>query len=86
MSRHEQLVQQGKKIIQQAPQLYIDLDVEADGVPGYGSLLSIGAVSPYGETFYAELQPASEKFLASNRAFAEAHNLERERLLREGVT
>jgi hypothetical protein len=84
MSRHEQLVRQGQEVMRQAPQLYIDLDVEADGVPGYGSLLSIGAVSPYGETFYAELQPASEKFLPSNRAFAEAHNLGRERLLQEG--
>jgi hypothetical protein len=84
MSHHEQLVRQGQEIIQQAPQLYVDLDVEADGIPGCGSLLSIGAVSPYGEVFYTELQPASDKFLPSNRAFAEAHNLERERLLREG--
>jgi hypothetical protein len=84
MPRHEQLVAQGRAIIRQAPQLYIDLDVEADGIPGYGSLLSIGALSPWGETFYAELRPASEKYLPSNRAFAEAHNLERERLLQEG--
>jgi hypothetical protein len=83
MSSHEQLVRQGREIVQQAPQLYIDLDVEADGIPGYGSLLSIGAVSPYGETFYAELKPMSEKYLPSNRAFCEAHNLERERLLQE---
>jgi hypothetical protein len=84
MRRYEQLVARGRDIIQQAPQLYIDLDVEADGIPGYGSLLSIGAVSPYGETFYTELQPSSEKYLLSNRSFAEAHSLERERLLREG--
>lgn len=84
MTKHEQLVAHGQDILQQAPQLYIDLDVEADGVPGYGSLLSIGAVSPFGETFYTELQPSSEKFLPSNRSFAEAHNLERERLIQEG--
>lgn len=84
MSHHEQLVEVGKNVLQQAPQLYVDLDVEADGVPGYGSLLSIGAVSPWGETFYAELKPTSERYLPSNRAFAEDHNLERERLLSEG--
>lgn len=37
-----------------------------------------------GETFYAELRPSSEDFIPSNRAFCEAHNLERERLLDEG--
>ncbi len=84
MPGHKQLVEHGRDILKQAPQLFIDLDVEADGIPGYGSLLSIGAVSPYGETFYAELKPAAEKYLPSNRSFAEAHGLERERLLREG--
>lgn len=85
MSSHESLVSTGKEVIREAPQLYIDLDVEADGVPGYGSLLSIGAVSPWGDTFYRELKPTSERFLPSNRAFAEAHGLKRERLLDEGV-
>jgi len=84
MTQHEQLVERGRDIIQQAPQLYLDLDVEADGIAGYGSLLSVGAVSPWGETFYAELQPASDKYIPSNRAFAEAHNVERERLLQDG--
>ncbi|HSX31862.1 MAG TPA: hypothetical protein VLF43_01245 [Candidatus Saccharimonadales bacterium] len=84
MPSHEQLVAKGHEILKQAPQLYIDLDVEADGIPDYGSLLSIGAVSPWGETFYTELKPASERFIPANRAFCEAHGLERNRLLEEG--
>lgn len=84
MTKHEQLVTRGGEIIKAAPQLYLDVDVEADGIPGYGSLLSVGAVSPWGETYYSELRPTSERYLESNRAFCEAHNLERERLLDEG--
>src|SRR5688572_32179767 len=84
MSRHEQLVARGHEVIKAAPGLYVDLDVEADGVPGYGSLLSVGAVSPWGDTYYAELKPNSERFIPSNRAFCEAHNLQRERLMDEG--
>lgn len=75
----------GREIVQHAPQLYIDLDVEADGVAGYGSLLSIGAVSPWGETFYRELYPHDEEYIDGNRQFCEEHNLERQRLLREGI-
>ncbi len=84
MANHEQLAARGSEVIKAAPELYIDLDVEADGIPGYGSLLSVGAVSPWGETYYTELRPASERFIESNRAFCEAHNLERERLMDEG--
>ena len=84
MALHEILVEQGRGILQDAPQAYIDLDVEADGKPGYGSLLSIGAVSPWGETFYTELQPSSDRFISSNRDFCEAHGLERDRLIEEG--
>lgn len=85
MASHETLVSTGREVIREAPQLYIDLDVEADGVPGYGSLLSIGAISPWGDTFYRELRPSSDRFLPASRAFAEAHGLERERLLEEGT-
>ena len=84
MATHEQLHARGKEIIQNAPQLYFDVDVEADGIPGYGSLLSVGAVSPWGETYYAELKPSNERFLPSNRKFCEAHDLNHERLLEEG--
>ncbi len=85
MRSHTQLVGIGKEIVRAAPQLYIDLDVEADGIPGYGSLLSIGAVTPWGDTFYEELRPSSDRYLPSNRRFTEAHSLERERLLEEGT-
>ena len=84
MASHEQLRVQGREIIQRAPQLYFDVDVEADGIPGFGSLLSVGAVSPWGEEFYAELKPSSDRYLEGNRQFCEDHNLKRERLLDEG--
>jgi hypothetical protein len=77
--------QHGREIIQSAPQLYIDLDVEADGKAGYGSLLSIGAISPWGETFYQELCPASELWVPDQRQFCENHGLSRGRLLKEGT-
>lgn len=84
MTYHEHLVEQGRNIVQGAPQLYIDLDVESDGKPGRGSLLSIGAVSPWGEEFYIELKPSSDQYVPVQRDFCEAHGLERERLIREG--
>lgn len=84
MTRHELLVARGHEIVQAAPQAFLDFDVEADGVPGYGSLLSFGARSPWGHEFYAELKPTSERFIDSNREFCEAHNLQRDRLMEEG--
>jgi hypothetical protein len=84
MDRHEQLVKRGQIIVRNAPQLYIDLDVEADGKAGYGSLRSIGAVSPWNEEFYAELSPKSDLYIPSQHEFCENHGLERERLIREG--
>jgi hypothetical protein len=74
----------GAHHIQRAPQAFIDVDVEADGIAGYGSLLSIGAISPWGDEFYAELQPTNEIFIDGNREFCENHGLARERLLEEG--
>jgi DNA polymerase III alpha subunit (gram-positive type) len=79
------LYEQGKELIRAAPQLYVDLDVEADGKPGHGSLLSIGAVTPWGDEFYAELKPTSSVWVQSQKDFCEAHNLKRERLLQEGT-
>lgn len=80
-----ELIERGKLIVQEAPQLYIDIDVEADGKAGYGSLLSIGGVTPYGDEYYIEIKPDSELYIASQREFCEVHGLERERLMREGV-
>jgi len=82
-SRKEQLWDAGREIVAAAPQTYIDIDVEADGIAGYGSMLSIGAQSVNGESYYSEIRPASEEFITSNRRFCEAHGLERERLLDE---
>lgn len=84
MLRHEQLVERGREIVQAAPQAFIDVDVEADGIAGHGSLLSVGAVSPWGETFYAELRPTSEAFVPSQRDFCDKLGLTRERLMDEG--
>lgn len=80
---NQSLHEYGRKIVQEAPELYIDIDVEADGYAGYGSLLSIGAVTPSGETYYSELRPDSEIYIAGQRQFCEEHGLERERLLAE---
>lgn len=82
---NHELYECGKQIVQDAPQLYIDLDVEADGKPGYGSLLSIGAVTPWGEEFYEELRPTSNVYVPSQREFCEDHGLKRQRLLHEGI-
>lgn len=81
----EQHYENGRQIVQVSPQLHIDFDVEADGIAGFGSLLSFGGISPYGETIYRELKPTSDIWLPSNRQFCEEHNLERERLMDEGV-
>ena len=85
MGTFETNFNRGRDIVQASPQLMIDLDVEADGTAGYGSLLSIGAVDPFGATFYRELRPADENFIDGNHEFCEAHGLERSRLLEEGV-
>lgn len=73
----------GKEIVLNAPQLYVDIDVEADGIAGHGSMLAIGAQSPTGESFYSEIKPAFEDFNPSHIEFTQQHGLERERLLAE---
>jgi len=79
-------MKRGRAIVQDAPELFIDIDVEADGVAGCGSLLSIGAVDPWGETFYRELKPLEARgFLPDYREFNDMHGMEHERLLDEGM-
>lgn len=73
----------GEQVVLSAPQLYVDVDIEADGKAGHGSMLSIGAQSPTGESFYMEMRPASEDFVQKQRDFCEDHNLQRSRLLAE---
>jgi DNA polymerase III epsilon subunit-like protein len=78
-----ELLSAGREIVLNAPQLYVDVDVEADGIAGHGSMLSIGAQSPTGESFYSEIRPISEDFKVGKREFCEQHGLQRERLLEE---
>lgn len=82
--RHNQLVVVGERIVAGADTLYVDLDVEADGKPGFGSLRSVGAAIPSGETFYRELRPTSDQYVVGMHQFCEDHELERERLMDEG--
>ncbi len=81
--RRQEIWNRGKEIILSAPQLYIDIDVEADGIVGHGSMLSLGAQSPTGESFYSEIKPAFEEFKPGNKEFCEQRGLQRERLLKE---
>ena len=80
----EKLWAKGKEIVLLAPQLYVDVDVEADGIAGYGSMLSIGAQSPTGESFYSEIKPYDDNYLEGHREFCEAHGLSIDRLITEG--
>ena len=63
----EQLWAVGREKVLAASQLYIDVDVKADGIAGYGSMVSIGAQSPTGESFYSEIRPYSKKFLKKSK-------------------
>src|SRR5262245_39467028 len=67
----------------QLPELYIAVDVEADGpIPGPYSMISLGmAVTGRPElTFYTELRPISDEFVPQALAVS---GLDRDRLLRE---
>lgn len=78
--------ERGREIVRQSPELFIDIDVEADGVAGQGSLLSIGAVDPWGETFYREIKPSDANgYILEYREFNEAHGMEHDRLVAEGM-
>jgi hypothetical protein len=68
------------------PELYIAVDVEADGpIPGPYSMISLGmAVTGRADlTFYTELRPISEDFVPQALAVS---GLDRDRLLREAPT
>lgn len=65
------------------PELYLAVDVEADGpIPGPYSMISLGmAVAGVPElTFYTELRPISDQFVPQALAVS---GLDRDRLLRE---
>ncbi|PZF93606.1 3'-5' exonuclease [Micromonospora deserti] len=68
------------------PELYVAVDVEADGpLPGPYSMISLGmAVAGRPElTFYTELKPISDEYVPAALAVS---GLDRERLLREAPT
>lgn len=68
------------------PELYVAVDVEADGpIPGPYSMLSLGmAVAGRPDlTFYTELRPISDEVVEAALAVS---GLDRERLLREAPT
>jgi hypothetical protein len=79
-----------------AADLYISVDIEADGpIPGAYSMLAFGLAvagrfdgrsfeprDPTASTFYRELRPISEKF---DPQALEVNGLDRERLQREGT-
>ena len=79
----EQLWAIGREKVLMAPQLYVDVDIEADGIAGHGSMVAIGAQSPTGESFYSEIRPYSENYIKGHREFCETHNLQHERLMDE---
>ncbi|WP_410821865.1 exonuclease [Micromonospora sp. 050-3] len=69
-----------------SPELYIAVDVEADGpIPGPYSMISLGmAVAGRPDlTFYTELRPISDEFVPAALAVS---GLDRDRLLREAPT
>ncbi len=78
----QKLLELGKKIIISAPQRFVDVDIEADGIAGNGSMLSLGAISPDGETFYSEIRPQFSEYINEHRKFCEKNGLERKRLLK----
>ncbi|MEV4492345.1 exonuclease [Micromonospora coxensis] len=71
---------------QRLPELYVAVDVEADGpIPGPYSMISLGmAVAGRPDlTFYTELKPISDDFVPAALAVS---GLDRDRLLREAPT
>jgi DNA polymerase III epsilon subunit-like protein len=68
------------------PELYVAVDVEADGpIPGPYSMISLGmaVVGRPESTFYTELRPISDEFVPEALAVS---GLDRDRLLREAPT
>jgi hypothetical protein len=71
------------RVVSELPELYVAVDVEADGpIPGPYSMISLGmAVAGRPDlTFYTELRPISEEFVPQALAVS---GLDRQRLLRE---
>lgn len=82
-SARETLWAKGQEIVTASPNIFIEVDVEADGIAGHGSMLSIGAQSITGASFYSEIKPVTSDFIPDQKQFCDEIGLERERLLRE---
>jgi hypothetical protein len=79
----EELWEAGRKIVAAAPVMFVEVDIEADGIAGHGSMLSIGAQSITGQSFYSEIKPVMEDYIPDQKVFCEQIGLERVRLLKE---
>jgi len=80
------LDQTGELMLEKLPELYIAVDVEADGpIPGIYSMIALGmaAVGHPELKFYREIRPISDQFVPEALAVSK---LDRERLLREAPT
>lgn len=82
----ERIAKRGKELLLNAPRQFIHVDVEADGIAGYGSMLSIGACCPTGEEFYSEIKPISDVYILKHKEFCDRIGLKRERLMVESKT
>lgn len=76
--------QVGERLMGEADELYVSIDVEGDGPAGYGSLASIGAVAATGEEFYAEVAPQKETYFSECRSFIDSLGMSREYLAKNG--
>ncbi|MCA9349751.1 hypothetical protein KC853_01740 [Candidatus Saccharibacteria bacterium] len=77
----EAKIQQGRELIIQAPQLFISVDIEADGIAGRGSILEIAGVSPDGQSIFSSLVfPKNQLFIPEYQQFCDNHGLSRDQL------
>lgn len=77
----QQIWDEGQKILLASPKnTFIDVDIEADGVSGFGSMLSVGAVGPEGQEYYSEVKPITDWHVPHQRQFCEDIGLDWQRL------
>lgn len=72
----------GREIIKSSPHTYVDMHIESDGIPGCGSILTLGAVTQNGDKFYSELQPEGYEYVQRRSNFCTEQGISR-RVLRE---
>lgn len=85
--KREYYIALGKEVLtNRSREMFIDFDVEGDGPAGFGSVLSIGAVAPTGETFYVEIKPQTDIYLPEARKFCDNLGLTRDYLEDKGVS